>query len=168
MKLNSKRIFSIPKEWIKFKGVWDISFKAVRSRRQRINTDTEKPETALSLPALTVRELDIQGWKDTQHQCILYSAAKKELKKIWRAELLQASFSNKNPIRLEMNDIWRGHWKFQNSSSLLVQPGFQQLFPPGDPIHKKLHLTVKAGRWLWCSSQWLSCPCSTEAHWLKG
>lgn len=152
MKLNSKRIFSILKEWIKFKGVWDISFKAVRTRRQKIDADMGEPETTLSLLALTVRELDVRWRKDTQHECILYLAAKKELKKIWGAELLQASFSNKTPIRLGMNDIWRGRWKFRNSFSLLVQPGFQQLFPPGDTIHKKLHLTVKAGRWLWCSS----------------
>jgi hypothetical protein len=32
----------------------------------------------------------------------------------------------------------------ENSFSLLMQPGFQQLFPPGDTQHKKLHLTVKA------------------------
>lgn len=48
---------------MKYKGVLDISFKAVRSRRQKIATDTEGLGALVSVLVLTLRELDIQRKK---------------------------------------------------------------------------------------------------------
>lgn len=95
-------------------------------------------------------------------------ACKGNLKKMWKREGFTDHRSNKNPIRLEINDKERELWKFINSFSFLMQPSFPRHILPGDTVHKKLHLTVKAERWLWCSSQWLPCPWSIATHWLKG
>lgn len=62
-KFKFKKNIQYPKRVNKIQRVSDISFKAVRSRRQKIATDTEEPGVVVSFLALTLRELDIQRRK---------------------------------------------------------------------------------------------------------